>query len=341
MPRLNTRSILGKLLLACVLLWPVTAARAEARIPVFLSADVGNEVDDQWPLLHLLLSDRFDVRGIASAHAPPENIPPPAADNSRKLIRHILDHRLRLRRPPPLLAGSNQPLGDMRSPVRSQAVEFLLKESRRYSSKRRLQVLVIGAATDVASALLVDDSLADRIRIVAMGFQGASIGGAEFNVQNDPDAWRVILASRVPLVIGAGDVTSRDLGLTKAEAAQILAAKGPLERWLLRDFTEWFDDVANNANIRRPDGTIIWPIWDHVVVAHLLGWTKSETLLRPGLAKNLKFTPGNGGSVTWVTGIDRDRLFAEFRRLLQRKSNRFADPPCSTIGRAENACWKL
>jgi inosine-uridine nucleoside N-ribohydrolase len=229
----------------------------------------------------------------------------------------------------------------MRSPVRSDAVEFLLKESRRYSSKRRLQVLVIGAATDVASALLVDSSLADRIRVVAMGFQGASIGGAEFNVQNDPDAWRLIFASRVPLVIGAGDVTSRDLGLTKAEAAQILAAKGPLERWLLRDFEQWFDDVAHNANIRRPDGTTIWPIWDHVVVAHLLGWTKSETLLRPGLAKNLKFTRGNGGSVTWVTGVDRERLFADFRRLLQRNSSRFADPPCSTIGRAENACWKL
>jgi inosine-uridine nucleoside N-ribohydrolase len=333
--------MLGKLLLACVLLWPFTAARAEARIPVFLSADVGNEIDDQWPLLHLLLSDRFDVRGIGSAHAPPENIPAPAAENSRKLIRHILDHRLKLRSPPPLLTGSNHPLRDARSPVRSEAVKFLLKESRRYSAKRRLQVLVIGAATDVASSLLIDPSLADRIRIVAMGFRGASIGGAEFNVQNDPDAWRVILASRVPLVIGAGDVTSRDLGLTKVEAAQILAANGPLERWLLRDFSEWFDDVAANANIRRPNGPIIWPIWDHVVVAHLLGWTKSEVQPRPGLGKNLKFIPGNGGSLTWVTSIDRERLFADFRRLLRHRSNRFADPPCSTIGRAKNACWKL
>ena len=333
--------IAGQLLLACLLLWPVTVARAQDRIPVFLSADVGNEIDDQWPLLHLLLSERFDVRGIASAHAPPENIPAPAATNSRKIIRHILDHRLRLRRPPPLLTGSNHPLRDSRSPVQSHAAEFLIRESRRYSADRRLQVLVIGAATDVASALLLDRSLADRIRVVAMGFQGASIGGAEFNVQNDPDAWRVILASQVPLVIGAGDVTSRDLGLTKAEAAQILAAKGPLERWLLRDFDQWFDDVAKNANIRRPDGATIWPIWDHVVVAHLLGWTTSEAQQRPGLGKNLKFTPGNGGTVTWVTGIDRERLFDEFRQLLQRKSKRFADPPCSTIGRAGNACWKL
>ena len=36
---------------------------ADARIPVVLSTDVGNEIDDQWAIVYLLLQPRFDVLG--------------------------------------------------------------------------------------------------------------------------------------------------------------------------------------------------------------------------------------------------------------------------------------
>lgn len=43
---------------------------ARERIPVVLSTDVGNEIDDQWALVYLLTQPRFDVKGLLSAHAP-------------------------------------------------------------------------------------------------------------------------------------------------------------------------------------------------------------------------------------------------------------------------------
>ena len=43
---------------------------ADVRIPVVLSTDVGNEIDDQWAITYLLLQPRFDVLGVMSAHAP-------------------------------------------------------------------------------------------------------------------------------------------------------------------------------------------------------------------------------------------------------------------------------
>ena len=73
-------------------------------------------------------------------------------------------------------------------------------------------MLIIGAATDVASALLVDPGIADRIRIVAMAFPSAE-GGDEYNVANDVVAWQVLLNSEVPIVIGSGDVCRADLAL--------------------------------------------------------------------------------------------------------------------------------
>ena len=41
---------------------------ADSRIPVVLSTDVGNEIDDQWAITYLLLQPRFDVLGVISAH---------------------------------------------------------------------------------------------------------------------------------------------------------------------------------------------------------------------------------------------------------------------------------
>jgi len=61
---------------------------------------------------------------------------------------------------PPLLEGGSEPLVDSKTPKNSPAVDFLIKTSRQFSKDHRLTVLVIGAATDVASAILTDPSTA-------------------------------------------------------------------------------------------------------------------------------------------------------------------------------------
>jgi inosine-uridine nucleoside N-ribohydrolase len=332
------------LLLILAMLAAPLAARAQSAIPVLISTDIGNEVDDQWPLIHLLMEPRFEVLGVASAHAPAENIPGPAAETSATLIRQIVEDRLGLARHPPLLVGSNTALADERTPISSEAAQFILEQSRGFSSRRRLNLLVTGAATDAASALLLDPSLADRVTIVAMGFQSWSEGGTEFNIRNDPKAWRVILASRVPVVVGAADVTSRDLGLSQVEAAALLADAGPLQRWLLRDFNGWFEQVARNfEHLKRPGGAKAWPIWDHVVVAHLLGLTATRTYPRPQMGEDLKFKAGNGGpDIVWVTEVKREPLFSAFRKLMVDYSRRNAvkDPACYTFARDPLSCWR-
>src|SRR5690349_1644127 len=50
---------------------------ANAKTPIFLSTDVGNEVDDQWAIVYLLTNPAFETLGISSAHAP--TLPSPSA----------------------------------------------------------------------------------------------------------------------------------------------------------------------------------------------------------------------------------------------------------------------
>jgi inosine-uridine nucleoside N-ribohydrolase len=311
-------------------------------MPIFLSTDLGCEIDDQWPLLHLLGDPRFDLRVIATAQAPADAVPPPPAEVSAKLARHILRDRLQRADPPAVVAGSNQPLADGRTPRPSAALDALLEASRSFGPGDRLTVLVIGAATDVASALLKDPTLAERISIVAMGFRSAE-SGDEFNIKNDPHAWRIILASRVPVAAGDLSVTSRRLSLTKEEAKALLDGAGPLGAWLLRDYETWHDRVTRNfQNPGRPESSPSWPIWDEVVVAHLLGKTRIEIRARPRLTDDMKLVAGGEGTVTWVTDIDREAIFSEFRSNLLRlgKGRDLVDHDCVTIAREANACWR-
>jgi len=81
------------------LLWIVSSGvmyggqNANARIPVVLSTDVGNEIDDQWAITYLLLQPRFDVLGVMSAHAP--TITAPAGRTSYRILVDVgSDYRL-------------------------------------------------------------------------------------------------------------------------------------------------------------------------------------------------------------------------------------------------------
>jgi inosine-uridine nucleoside N-ribohydrolase len=331
-----------------ILLGPAmsSAKVAEQRpIPVLLSTDMGNEIDDQWPLVHLLTNPRFQVVGIASAHAPPGSIPG-GAGTSARLIRNIVKDRLRPLQHPPIVHGADEKLSDDRTPRRSEAVEFMIEASRGgYSTRERLNLLVIGAATDAASALIIDPSLADRVRIVAMGFRSWEAGGDEFNVRNDPAAWRVILNSRVPLVVGDSAVATRHLSLTRGEAADILRGSGAIQPWLLRDYDAWYERHIKGFEAgKRPDGSYSWPIWDHVVVAYLLGFATVEERPRPRMGEDLKFAPaGDRRTIGWVTAIDRDQLFADFNRniTLFARTHATRDPPCYTIASEPLACWRV
>lgn len=311
MERSLTLLSLAACLLAAV---PLAAATGPKPRAVVLTTDCGADMDDQWALAHLALSPEIELRGVVTTHA--FGLPEPAAEFTARTARDVLSH-LPSTTTPPVIAGSSIALADKTRPLSNPGVEFLLKQSQGFSRKRRLTVLVIGAATDVASALLTDASLGDRIEIVAMGFNGWPAGGDEWNIKNDPKAWQVLLESRAPITVGDATVTKRDLGMTAAHARELFGERGDSGRYLLKIFTDWLEkhpDIAQNGT---------WPIWDEVTTAYLLGFTRSETHPRPTLDDKMQFVPsskaGSARIITWVTAIDAARLWDDFTRKLDAK----------------------
>jgi purine nucleosidase len=290
-------------------------AAPDARRAVVLTSDCGCEVDDQWAVAHLALSPEIDLKGVVTTHAP--NLAQPAAETSARTVREVLA-QLHFQPVPPVIAGSSEPLGDKTKPRLNPGVTFLLDQARGHSADDRLVVLIIGAATDVASALLADPTLADRITIVAMGFDGWPEGKDPWNVKNDVRAWQVVLESKAPIVVGDATVTKRRLQMTPEKARALFRGDAAAGSFLATSLEAW---LGENGKIAESvtGSPASWPIWDEVVTAYLLGLTKTETHPRPALRDDLTFDHAAArGTITWITEIDTDRLWADLVAKLGR-----------------------
>jgi purine nucleosidase len=288
------------------------AQTADARIPVVLSTDVGNEIDDQWAITYLLLQPRLEVLGVMSAHAP--TISAPAGQTSYRILVDVVENRLGMSAHPPLVEGGSLPLQNSKTPRTSPAVRFLIETSRRFTRDNRLTVLMIGAATDVASAILTDPTIVDRVRVVQMGFPDEK-GGEEFNIANDVHAVQAILDSKVPLVIGPGNVCRASLSLSLDQARAMLATRGAIGAWLWEEYQAWYYRAVKP--LRVDDFSKPWVIWDDITLAYVLGMTKQHTLPRPSMRDDMTFAQVNTDrTVTWITDVDEDRMWADFLSLV-------------------------
>ena len=277
------------------------------RRAVVLSTDCGAEVDDQWTVAHLALSQELDLRAIVTTHAP--NLAHPAAEATACVVNDVLDH-MPLSCRPPVFAGSSIALENKAQPHANAGVEFIINESRAFGPENKLFVMMIGAATDVASALIADPTLQDRVHIVSMAFINSERGEREWNVMNDVKAWQVILESRAQLTVGDATTCIRDLKLHRDKAYEMFSHLGEHGAYLCDLLRDWL--AAN------PDPAIgvtgdphTWTVWDQITLAHLMGMTETQHLPRPILQDDMCFAPQRSSETTveWVTAVDAPRLW--------------------------------
>jgi len=279
-------------------------------LPVLLSSDCGTEIDDQWAVLYLAISPEVRMLGYVGNHARNGL----TAAKARDTILDALENRLGSRDHPPVLAGADGPLPSPEEPRGTEGARCLVEQSRAFTPTDRLNVLVIGSHTDVASAILLDPSIVTRIRVVMMGFRDWPAGGDDWNVQNDPEAARIVFRSGVPLVVGCGAVALRHLSFTTEEAQALLRDTGPAGAWLAECFAAWPERLGEG-------GRRVWPIWDVVTVAHLLGYTRAMPYHRPLIGPDLAFDhSAPQGQLSWIEWVDEGRVWPDFAAKLRARA---------------------
>jgi len=141
------------------------------RIRVIMDNDFGGDPDGLFALTHLLLSPSVDVRAIIGSHLNAND----GFDHSKTQAEHAaqkakdLMQVIGIQKNIPVIAGSNIAMLNDSTPVKSEAVNFIIKEALRTDTKLPLYVLCGAGLTEIASAVLTDPRIADKLTLVWIG----------------------------------------------------------------------------------------------------------------------------------------------------------------------------
>ena len=262
------------------------------QIRVIISSDVANEADDQYAIIHQLLTPMFDVRGIIAAHfeskAPgTETTMEKSYQELQKLMDAIGMEDV------PALHGCTAPLKSDGDAPASEGVEFLIREALR-DDPRPLFVTAQGALTDIAAALNRCPEIAEKLTVVWIGGFPYPEGGQEFNLMQDVAAGRVLMASRAAVwqlpvnVYGSMEVTM-------AELAARVRPCGAVGRYLYEEMEEYNLRSDEPPGLRRGEN---WCLGDSPVVGALLQceWRGNFHMqAAPRIADDMRYLPNPAG----------------------------------------------
>lgn len=235
-------------------------------IDCVLDTDTYNEIDDQYAVALMMKSEKLNVKALYAAPFlnPYSTSPENGMELSYEEILKLLDLMGRNDFAPNVYRGSRAFLADEKTPQESEAARHLCSLAMQYTKEKPLYVVAIGAITNVASAILMQPEITDRIVLVWLGGHAPFwYDNEEFNIMQDVAAGRIVFGCGCPLVeLPCFGVVSA-FYTTKPELEYWLAGKNPLCDFLVSNTVEEAEQYAKGH---------VWSrvIWDVTAVAWLL-----------------------------------------------------------------------
>lgn len=236
-----------------------------AKIRMIVDTDAKNEADDQFAIMHHLLTPSFDVRAVIATHfEAKDGFHGKSMERSYREAVKVL--QLAEIDDVPVLKGCVYPVDYAGMPEVSAGVDFIIEEAMR-PDDRKLFIAVQGAMTNVAAALLKAPEIADKITVLWNGGGPYPTGRPEFNVAQDSAAVRALLESRAEVwqipqnVYGQLDVSLAELCAKVRSCGEI--GKYLIEQLLAQNRQDY------NPHFRLRTGED-WVLGDNVTVGVLL-----------------------------------------------------------------------
>ena len=284
-----------------------------------LDTDPYNEVDDQFALAYILRSPaRIDLQAIYAA--PFQNAKAASAaigmERSYGEIHRVLGLLGQAQQYGPRVhRGADHFLRDEETPAPSPAARDLVARALAQPADSPLYVIAIGAATNVASALLLEPAIARKLVVLWLGGHARGwFNTKEFNMLQDVAAARVLLGCGVPVVQFPCKGVVSALTTTGPEIEYWLRGKNPL--------CDYLCDITRAEAAFNKQGPF-WSrtIWDVAPVAWLLAMDCTETRLEPAPIPSYdgyySLCPDNH-PLLYVYSVHRDRIIGDlFTKLAQ------------------------
>lgn len=227
-------------------------------VDAVLDTDAYNEIDDQFAIAYMLKSpERVNLKAI---YAAPFSNPKSGynAGKGMELSYNEIEKILSITGDSlPVFRGSERFLKDEKTPVLSDAAYDLAKRAMEYSREKPLYVVAIGAITNIASAILINPEITERIVVIWLGGHARHFADTkEFNMYQDIASSRVVMGSGAPFVqLPCMGVVS-EFRLSHAEIEKWLLDKTPLSDYLGRCAIKEAESYAKG----RPWTRIIWDV---------------------------------------------------------------------------------
>lgn len=236
------------------------------KIRIIVHTDCKNEADDQYALVHHLLTPKFIMKGIVAGHfnrTAGKWGDGHTAKASLKEVKKILE-LMDLEGICPVAKGTEYPLKNEEQAVWSEGAQLIIDEAMR-NDEHPLFLAVQGALTDVACAILLKPDICDRMNVIWIGGGEYPEGGWEFNVYQDIAAANVVMKSKVPLWQIPVNVYEQ-MEVSYAELEEKVQPRGAIGDYLFRQLIEF---VSTHSDNPWPSGES-WCLGDNPSVYALL-----------------------------------------------------------------------
>lgn len=217
------------------------------KIRLIINTDAKNEADDQFAIVHALLTPKFCIKGIIAAHFGTRRTQQSMQESYDEVLKilSLIDMQNEI----DVYCGAAEALKDEITPQLSEGAELILREALA-DDPRPLYAIFLGPLTDMAAAYLANPQIAGKVNVIWIGGGKWPAGGEEFNLSNDIHAANVVYKSGLQLWQVPKNVYCT-IRVSLAELKVKVEPHGRIGEYLYRQMVDF-----NNLNADNPS----WPL---------------------------------------------------------------------------------
>lgn len=222
--------------------WREEGSFPAPRTRVIIDNDFSGDPDDLYQLVHHLLSPAVEIRAVIASHLrrdDPMDPSPDTAANAEAVTRDVFA-RMGLESGEIIHRGAARALEGVSEPHDTPAARAIIAEALRDDVETPLFFVAGGGLTDLASAYLLEPSIASRLTLIWIG--GAEHDGLaspppkampiEYNLLIDVVAGQVIFGAQELEIWQVPRDVYRQCLVSETELRRRVASVGPLGRYL-------------------------------------------------------------------------------------------------------------
>jgi len=240
---------------------------------VIVDADTGNEIDDMPAIVLALKSGKADVLAVTAAQWNRVEVCGRQTMHESWVLNNRILELLEMKGIPSLkgseyAVGQGQYWGNKTGTKTNEASDFIIKKAMEMPAGEKLIVVVTGPATNVASSIISEPKIIDKIAVYFIGttydFKRKAFNKNEFNVRSDLNAIETLLnTEKLELHVMPANICT-NLKISQNDIDTRLKSNEGIDGML--------KDRWNTVNKNGSD----WIMWDFAIVQAVLNpqWTK-------------------------------------------------------------------